>query len=89
MFKNLGTHTVEAVPEDDQVSLHAGSGISDEEPVSREDLERDLQSLQKQAYASGTIKNFLCMWKAFVRFANKYKIREWPVTTHTLCLFAR
>ena len=80
-----------AVPDEDEVALQPSSDLSEpeQEAETREQLEADLQDTQKQAYAPGTVKNFLCMWKSFMRFSLKYNIRQRPVSVHILCLFTR
>ena len=58
-------------------------------PETREELEKQLSSTQKHAYSPGTIKNFFCQWKSFLRFSEKYKICEWPVSEHVLSLYGQ
>ena len=58
-------------------------------PETREQLESDLQKTQKQAYAKGTLKNLLCQWRSYIRFAKKYNITQWPVSEHIMSLYAR
>ena len=52
-------------------------------------LEKDLQVTQSKAYASGTLKNLVCQWRSFRRFATKYNKFDWPVPPHNICLFAQ
>ena len=52
-------------------------------------LEKDLCVMQSKAYASGTLKNLACQWRSFQRFSIKFNIFDWPVKTHTVCLFAQ
>ena len=90
-----GQSSTPAVPDGDEVSLYAGSDTElaeqnvDITSVTKEQLERDLQSTQKHAYASGTVRNFLCIWKCFLRFAIRFNITQWPITVHQICLFAQ
>ena len=35
------------------------------------------------------MRNFLCYWRSYLRFTVKYKIKEWPVSEHTICLYAQ
>ena len=58
-------------------------------PRDKATLERALHETKKSAYASGTIRDLLCHWRSFLRFSRKYKIAEWPVSEHTMCLFAQ
>ena len=58
-------------------------------PATRTQLERELHNTQKSAYAAGTLRNFLCQWRSYLRFAQKYRIIEWPISEHTICLFAQ
>ena len=39
---------------------------------------------QKLAYAKGGGQ-----WRSYLRFAKKYKIKQWPISEHTLCLYAQ
>ena len=69
--------------------LQADSDHFSEAPESRQELENELKNTQTGAYAKGTLKNLVCQWRSFLRFCRKYKIRQWPVKEHTLCLFAQ
>ena len=80
----LGRRTVTLQPSNDEFDETTKA-----EQDARNKLEQDLRSTQKSAYAQGTLNNFLCYWRAFIRFSKKYKIYEWPVSVHTLCLFAQ
>ena len=71
------------------MSLHAKSSEFHTEPENRQQLEAELRKTKKSAYAPGTFKNLVCQWRAYFRFAKRYKIFEWPVKEHTLCLFAQ
>ena len=89
-----GETTAETVHEDDAVSLTADPEEFQESkpaspPANRKQLERDLHKMQKSAYAAGTVKNLLCQWRAFLRFSHKYHKQEWPVSEHTMYLFAQ
>ena len=55
----------------------------------KEKLEQDLQHTKSSAYAAGTLKNLACQWRAFRHFCIIYESFEWPVSEHTLCLFAQ
>ena len=69
--------------------LHPQHDNFEENRDTREKLERDLCQTQKSVYAPGTLKNIICQWNSFLRFSKKYRIYEWPVSEHTLCLFAQ
>ena len=74
---------------DDTVTLQADSDEFTEPPETRQELEQDLFKTQTAAYAKGTLRNLLCQWRSFSRFCNKYKVHQWPVTEHTMCLYAQ
>ena len=71
------------------MSITAGSEEQAEPPETVAKLEEDLTNTQKSAYTPGTLKNLLTHWRTFYRFAVKYKLQQWPVPVHTLCLFAQ
>ena len=52
-------------------------------------MEKALHKTQAAAYSKGTIRNLLCQWRSFIRFSVKYKVKERPVSTHTICLYAQ
>ena len=58
-------------------------------PENKAELEAALQITHTKAYAAGTVRNLLCQWRSFLRFSKRYKIHQWPVSEHTLCLFAQ
>ena len=72
---------------DDVVSINAESDKEPPEGVG--DLEKDLANTQKSAYAAGTLRNLMTQWRSFYRFCKKYKLTNWPVDEHTLCLYAQ
>ena len=78
-----------ATGRDNHVELQAESDEFPDPPDSHKKLEEDLFDTQTAAYAKGTLRNLLCQWRSFVRFCNKYKISQWPVPEHTLCLYAQ
>ena len=85
-----GSSVNPGVVEQDMVQLKANlNSTLGEEPQDKQQLEEQLQKTQKSAYTQGTYKNLLCQWRAFFRFCAKFKIKEWPVKEHTLCLFAQ
>ena len=55
----------------------------------RSKLEMDLQTTRASAYAKGTLKNLACQWRAFRCFSISINLFQWPVSEHTLCLFAQ
>ena len=75
--------------EDDTVTLQADSDEFSEPPDTKKELEQALHKTQSNAYAAGTVKNLLCQWRSFVRFVVKYRIKEWLVSMHTLCLYGQ
>ena len=75
--------------EDKKVSLAPSNDNIEEPPDSRLQLERDLRDTQKSAYSTGTLKNLVCQWHSFIKFYFKYNIKEWPISEHTLCLYAQ
>ena len=86
----IGNDEQRRVEEEDKVSLHADANDNFDEPAkTREQLERQLRHTQKSAYTAGTFRNLVCQWNAFFNFMEKFKIQEWPITEHTLCLFAQ
>ena len=76
--------------DEDKVKINCSSDeFGDDYPPSREKLERDLCNTQTRAYAAGTLCNLACIWHIFRRFTCLYMIFDWPVKTHTICLFAQ
>ena len=73
----------------DLVDLQPEGDDFGEAPESKKQLEKELYNTQSVAYSKGTIRNLLCQWRSFTRFSMKYKIEEWPVSEHTLCLYAQ
>ena len=74
---------------EDTVTLAPEADETREPPETVQGLEADLAVTQKSAYAAGTLKNLITQWRSFYRFAIKYKLLDWPVKTHTLCLYAQ
>ena len=73
----------------DTVVINASSDEFQDEKGNLQQLESDLQKTQSKAYASGMLKNLECQWRSFRCFTFKYGIFEWPVQTHTVCLFGQ
>ena len=71
------------------VALQPESDDFTEPPETRKQLEADLLETQAAAYAKGTLRNLVCQWRSFTCFCQKYKIDEWPVSEHTMCLYAQ
>ena len=71
------------------MALQPESDNFSEVPESKQELERELQVTQSNAYAKGTWKNLCCQWRSFLRFCKKYKIKQWPVSEHVMCLYAQ
>ena len=88
-FLHTETGDIAAGQESDVLSLLPRQDDFEEPPESGAQLEEDLYITQKLAYSGGTLRNFICQWKAFVHFCVKYKIAQWPVPEHMMCLFAR
>ena len=80
---------MDSLVEEDLVSIHVKSDEFGEVPDNREQLESGLRKTQAVAYAKGLVKNLFCQWRSFYRFYKKYKLREWPVSAHTLALYAQ
>ena len=81
-----GTQGPASVDTQDAVSVHVSPGGFGNVPETKAELEKQLAITQKSAFAPGTYANLLCQWRAFVRFVNKYKIKEWPCSSYTVCL---
>ena len=73
----------------DWVDLQPEGDDFGEAPESKKQLEKELYNTQSAAYSKGTLGNLLCQWRSFMRFSTKYKIEEWPVSEHILCLYAQ
>ena len=85
-----GSGCTETTVNQDAVSLQASSNGTFGEPLeTKEQLEEQLCETQKSAYTTGTYKNLVCQWRMFFKFCKKYKLKEWPVMNHTLCLFSQ
>ena len=69
-------------------SMRRGDEFTDV-PQTKHKLEQHLQATKKRAYAKGTLKNLMCQWRSFYRFSRKFKILEWPISEHTICLYAQ
>ena len=50
---------------------------------------KELAATQREATAEGTSANYLCQWSSFEKFCEKYRIEEWPVSVHILCLYSQ
>ena len=74
--------------EQDAVSIQAEEDDFELEEK-RNKLEEDLRKTQANAYSAGTVKNFLCQWRSFIRFTKSYRYTTWPVTAHILALYAQ
>ena len=74
---------------DETFTVHPESDEFNEPPDTKKELERDLHETQKSAYSKGTLKNLICQWRSFTRFSRKYDIYEWPVSEHTIALYAQ
>ena len=75
--------------EDDSVTIQAESDEFSNPPEMPQGLEEALHQTQANAYNKCTLKNLICQWKSFGWFYVRYKIKEWPIMTHTMCLYAR
>ena len=75
--------------ESDALVINTSGDEFPDEKGDLQQLEKDLRITQSKAYASGTLKNLVCQWRSFHRFAIKYNRFEWPVTPHNICLFAQ
>ena len=53
----------------------------------RGQLEMDLLSTQKSAFAAGTIKNLRSQWSKFAKFTQLMGDELLPIDSHTLCLY--
>ena len=62
---------------------------AEEGTITKEQLEQDLRRTQASAYALGTLKNLTCQWRVYRHFSAEINVYKWPVSTHTLCLFAQ
>ena len=85
----LGNTTTADVRGDDTVSLGDAAEEQKEPPATISKLEEELAVTQQSAFAAGTVRNLLSQWRSFYRFTTRYKLRQWPVQVHTLCLYAQ
>ena len=56
---------------------------------SKRRLEMDLQDTQRMAFAQGMWANLRVQWRALFEFLDDFALQEWPVSEHTICLFAQ
>ena len=85
----IGYNDTSKTEDQDMVLLQPESEEFPEEAGDNRQLEKDLGKTKKSAYSPGMLHNFMCQWRSYIHFAKRYRVSEWPVTEHTICLFAQ